>query len=234
MKRVAFFVEGLSEQLFVEKLMTEILGSHNIAIEKRKMQGGARSRLRITQIGAPTFGDTAQYYILIVDCGGETTVQSYIREQRDSLLKKDYKIIYGILDVRPNWTREEIPKLERSLYYKLPQRDLETRFILSVMEIESWFLAEENHYSKIHRNISLKLIWDEIGFDPLSDTELQENPSGLLHEIYQTQGLAYNKNRKSISRTVNKLDYANLYFNVKERNKSLGFLIDEIDTFILS
>lgn len=229
MKRIAFFVEGLSEQLFIEKLMTEILGSKKISLEKRKMQGGSKSTISIMQIGSPKIEEGADFYMLIVDCGGETTVSSYIRDQRKSLINKGYLIIFGLLDVRPNWTREQIPRLEKFLYYKLPQKDLKTKFLISVMEIESWFLAEENHYKNIHPDLDIKKF---NSFDPLSDTELIEEPASLLHDIYQIVGFAYKKDKKKISRTVDSLDYANLYFNVVNRNNSLNILVDAIHDVI--
>lgn len=181
LERIAFFVEGLSEQLFIEKLLTEILGQKNISIEKRKMKGGSKMSISIIKIGAPSISPTADYFFMIIDCSGETTIATYIRNQRDSLLSKGYSAIFGLLDVRPNWSRNEIPKLRKMLYYKLPQKDIETKFILSVMEIESWFLAEEKHFKNIHPDLDVETIKKRNNFDPLSNTELVDEPARLLH-----------------------------------------------------
>ena len=42
MKKLAVFVEGYTELLFIEKLILEIAGSHDIRIEQRKICGGRR------------------------------------------------------------------------------------------------------------------------------------------------------------------------------------------------
>ena len=196
------------------------------------MKGGANSSISIIQIGSPKIEEDSDFYILIVDCGGETTIPSYIRDQRKSLIKKGYLIIYGLLDVRPNWARDQIPQLEKFLYFRLPQKEIETVFILSVMEIEAWFLAEDKHYHKIHPNLNIDTIRKINFFDPLSNTELIDEPAILLNNIYQNVGLSYHKNKKKISRTVNNLDYENLYFHVVKRNRSFETLINSIHKFI--
>ncbi len=225
-------MEGLTEQLFIEKLLTEILGDRNIAIEKSKMQGGSSVAISITVISTPNITNDTGYYFLIIDCGGETTVSSYIREQRESLINTGYVAIFGLLDVRPRWERDEIPELERFLYYGLPQRELETKFILSIMEIEAWFLADENHYKEIDPNLTLDLILMNNNFDPTSNTEVLENPAELLDEIYKNVDLRYGKSRSQISRTVNNLDYENIYFEVQNRIPSLKELIQSIEVHI--
>lgn len=229
MKRIAFFVEGLTEQLFIEKLILELLGQHNVSIEKRQMRGGKNGPIRITHIGSPQIAADSHLYILITDCGGETTVKSYIMEQRENLIRKGYSHIFGIRDVRPNIARSEIEKLKQRIYYRIPQKDCETKFILAIMEIEAWFLAEEKHFEKLHSQLTCDLIQSQLNFDPLGNTELVEEPAQLLNQIYQLVGLSYGKTRTQLERTVENMDYANLYLEVPNRNASLKTLIDAIN-----
>ncbi len=42
MKKIAFYVEGLTEQFFINKLLIEIAGQKNIEIELRQFQGARR------------------------------------------------------------------------------------------------------------------------------------------------------------------------------------------------
>lgn len=42
---MAIFVEGQTEQLFVEKLINEIAGSKRVTIEARKCFGGGNNRV---------------------------------------------------------------------------------------------------------------------------------------------------------------------------------------------
>ena len=44
MKKIAFFVEGQSEQLFINKLLKEIAGYRNISITLKEIVGGGKKR----------------------------------------------------------------------------------------------------------------------------------------------------------------------------------------------
>lgn len=230
MKRVAFFVEGLSEQLFLEKLLLEIFSRNKIVVDCRKISGGSRIPVTITQISTPTLTVDREYYVLIYDCGGDANVGSYIRDQRESLKNHGYIKIVGIRDVYPQFTRSEIPRLLRSIHHGIPQKDIPVKFILSIMEIESWFLAEETHYPKINSSLTLSLIQSNKGFNPDSyDTQLFDMPAIKLNEVYQLVGMRYLKENSNISRTINAMDFANIYFEVQKRITSLKELINEIN-----
>jgi len=230
MLKIAFFVEGLTEQIFVEKLLIEILGHNNLSIQKRKITGGRKTPISIVQIGSPQLNSSASYYFAIYDCSGDSSIPSYIRATRSNLIKNKFKKVFGILDVRPKYKRNEIEKLKTGLYYNLPQKTLKTKFILSIMEIEAWFLAEENHFKKIDISLTSELIINKFGYDLSTyNTELFDEPACLLNSIYSLVGKRYTKKSSRISRTVESLDYANLYINVRGRNKSFSNLLEELE-----
>jgi hypothetical protein len=52
MNKLAIFVEGQTEQLFVEKLILEVAGENNVRIEKRKVTGGTTCKRRMKLIEA--------------------------------------------------------------------------------------------------------------------------------------------------------------------------------------
>lgn len=232
MKRYAFFVEGLTEQLFLESLLKEIFGKNNVVIETKNIRGGRRIPISITTIRTPLNYTNIGYYILIYDCGGDNAIRSYIQEQRNSLLNAGYLKIIGVRDVFPNFNRSEINKLRYGLYFKLPQRLLPTKFILSIMEIEAWFLAEEKHFQNIDSKLTNDFIKNNYLFEPSKyDTELRDEPASDLHNIYRLAGKSYKKEKVQIERTINSLDYDNLYVNVGVRIKALNELITEINSF---
>jgi hypothetical protein len=102
------------------------------------------------------------------------------------------------------------------------------------MEIEAWFLAEENHYSKINALLKPEYIALNAGFDPTAEnTEKFDEPANKLNEVYKLVGEEYKKENNVISRTINSIDFANIYFDVHERISSLKELIDEINSEII-
>lgn len=215
------------------KLISEVFGSKNIEIEIKMISGGSISPIRITTIKSIK-GEDSKYFILIYNCGDDGSIKSYILDQRNSILKAGYKKIVGIRDVYPHVNRNEIQNLLKGLNYKLPQKDLPIKFVLCVMEIEAWFLAEKEHYKAIHESLTQEKINHEFGFDPdTKNTELFDEPANLLNSIYNSVGKSYTKKQKSISRTVESLYYSNVYFSIPERINSLNSLIVEIEEIFI-
>ena len=141
MKKIAFFVEGLTEQTFVSKLLTELFGTKNICITNCKIIGGSKSKQRILVINSESKTCSTKYFVMIYDCSGDGAIKSNILERRESLVSSGFTKIFGLRDIYPEFSKAEIPKLKKYLYFRVPQKDISISFILSIMEIESWFIA---------------------------------------------------------------------------------------------
>jgi len=226
--KIAFFVEGLTECLFVEKALIEWFGQKNISIDKIKLKGGKNINVSIKIIETQIF-DNSIFYIQIYDCGGDSSISSYIRDRRPGLLKAGFIKIYGLRDVFPDFKLDEVADLKKTLQKYIPQKGLPTKIFLSVMEIESWFISELNHYKKISSDLTLDLIIKKIGFHPGEiDTELIKHPSSKLDNIYALVGLSYEKKKNIIERTIKALDFSNIFLDAINRNNSLKEFIMEI------
>lgn len=229
LKKIAFFVEGYTEQEFVKKLLNEVFGKKNIQIEIKEVKGGSRSTVSVTTLESPDENEEAKYYVLIYNCNGDGSIKSYILDQRTGLINAGYKKIVGLRDVYPI-DRADIHKLITGLKFKVPQKEIPISFVLSVMEVEAWFLSDENHYEQIDTNLTSQHVIDNFGFNPEEyNTELIDEPAKMLHDIYQSVGKAYSKNQKSIDRTIRSLDCGNIYLAVQHRINSLNELVQEIE-----
>lgn len=229
--KVAFFVEGYTEQEFLKRLLIEVFNTNEIGIEISEAKGGSSVKFSFTTLETPKVSEQTKYYILIYNCGGDSAIKSFIIERRQGLIQSGYKKIIGFRDLFPEVTREEKDKLLQGLYFKLPQKDIQISFVLSIMEIESWFLAEENHYSQIDPKLTNELIYNTFGFDPtLDNTEIIDEAANTLKSIYQLVGKTYKKEQSYIDRTISSLDFHNLYFNVNNRIPSFKDLTDEVNS----
>ncbi|MBK9577499.1 MAG: hypothetical protein IPO40_10510 [Fibrobacteres bacterium] len=233
MRRFAFFVEGATESLFIERVLQEYFNRDAVAICVKTIRGGSKKNpIQIREIRADPI-ISAEYYFLIYDCGGESNVCSYLKEQRTSLMRTGYEKLFALRDVFPNFTRQQIPKLISRTGYGIPQQGLPTKITISIMEIESWFLAEENHFANISASITQASVKAILGLDPaIDDTQNIDEPANRLHDIYQLAGLAYEKTIGSIKRTVDSLDMDNLLLNSRCRNASLDEFVKEIEAII--
>ena len=231
MKRIAFFVEGYSEMLFVERLMVAIAGKNEVRIEELRIKGGRTVPKSIVTIRAADDDIGQEYYVLIVDSGGDHQVRTRLGEEHHGLTIKGYEKIVCIRDVRPKFSREDIPKLYAGLRSGVDISLAPVDFILSVMEVEAWFLAEFNHYAEIDPLITPHEIASQLSFNPVvDDPALRDNPASDLNLSYSIAGKTYSKGQAS--RTIDALDYAYIYTDLADRIPELKRLVNHMDSFL--
>ena len=234
MRRLAIFVEGYTELLFVDRLICEIAEIKHVAIQHRQIRGGGANSgvpKKFIELQAPVLTPNHSLYFLIVDCGGEDQVRQRIQEEHEKLTTKGYERVIGLRDVYPNFTHAQIPTLKRGLRYGIKTSLTPVQFILSVMELEAWFLAEYSHFQHVDATLTVDVIRSQLGFDPENDDMTRRlSPANDLIDAYNLIGSAYKKGDPKA--TLDKLDYAHLYAVLPSRIPELKELIDAIDAFI--
>lgn len=238
MKKIAFYVEGQSEQFFVNKLLIEIAGQKNIDIELRQFKGIGKATGEVYPKTKAT-PVNPNHYALILDCCNDGGVKTRILEDYERLFSQGYIEVIGLRDLYP---LTDLLKLEnelingtqrsgKSITQPLPAN---TSIIVAVREIEDWFLAEVNHFRCIDDTLTNSLISSRIDFS-LNHDDLIVRPCKAatdLHNIYQLVKKWYNKEERIVVRTVECLDYANIYLNLRNRIEKLNDLITKIDNFL--
>lgn len=230
MKRLAIFVEGHTEILFVEKLIQEIAGVHKVVFEHQQISGGARVPRRISVLRAASPTGQEEFYVLLIDCGGDHQVKPRIYEEHRNLTNAGYSKIIGIRDVRPNVLYSDAPILAADLRLYIDTNLIPVEFILAVMEIEAWFISEYTHFHRIDPSITMDLIRTSLGFDPAVD-DMTSRPTPMLdlHNCYQLAGKGYQKPGVD---TINALDYSQLYLETRNRIQYLDKLSHLIDEYL--
>lgn len=230
MHKLAIFVEGHSELLFVRRLLQEVAGKNNVAIQSQQIFGGRSVPRRAIIIHAAQFAGNERYYILITNCGGDHQVAARIKEDHAKLSASGYTKIIGVRDVRPDFSILDIPRLERGLRLGVRADLISVDFVLSVMEIEAWFLSEATHFARIHPSLTVELIKNSLGFDPSADDmSSRPAPAKDLGDCYQLVGHSY---RKGSAVTSDALDYAECYLTLPPRIPYLRKLVDSLDNFL--
>ncbi|MEG4940867.1 hypothetical protein [Microcoleus sp. F4-D5] len=233
-KKIACFVEGQTEQIFVERLFQEIAGYKKISIETYKFQGGKANRI-IQPLKLSTIKN-APFFVLLYDCGNDAHVVSDIRKQHQSLIKNGYEKILGLRDLYPIplGRKEEIETGIRGFLKLLQKIGVPISVILAVMEVEAWFLAEWNYLAKIDNRLTCDFIIQKCGLDlRIIDPEQRVRPSQDLDEIYRLVSRNYDKSEKVSQEIINNLDYEFLYLHLVNSVKQLKKFIDEIDSFLV-
>lgn len=233
-KKIACFVEGQTEQMFVERLFQEIAGYKNISIETYKFQGGKSNRLSKKLHSSQV--QNAPFFVLLYDCGSDSHVVSDITKQQISLTNNGYEKIIGLRDLYPKVLaqKDEIEKGIRGYLKPFQKKGIPISVNLAVMEIEAWFLAEWHHFAKIDHRLIPDFILPKCGFELRNiNVEQRPHPTEDLQRIYQLIGRNYDKSEETSQEIINSLDYEFLYLELINSVKQLKIFIDEIDSFLI-
>lgn len=227
MKRIAFFVEGQTEQIFVNRLAQEILGSMHLNIIQKQFRGGVNIPKQEIAISR-CLSRNPLYEILIFDCGSDNRVKSEILDNIANLRERGYSMIIGLRDLYPI-SMDELDRLEKGLKY-LPKRFKKDSpyfdIIIAIHEIETWFLAEVNHLRKVDKRLTGHFIKENLGFNPYTiDPESRIHPAKDLNDIYQLVGKSYTKRYGQILKIVNRLDFSNILRHLRYELVPLNRLI---------
>lgn len=228
MHKLAVFVEGQTELLFAWHLIEQLCATIRITVQLANIVGRRGStELVLLELREATGGSS--HFVLLVDCGSDERVKTAILDRYDGLVQQGFTRILAIRDVAPAFTYNEVPRLRAGLASGLPSGSVEIVFILGVMEVEAWFLAEHLHYPRIHSALTVARIKAELGIDVLiDDLEQRPTPSVDLVNIYWLELMIYDKSRERVERTVRALDMTNLQTSVSQRFADLRRLLAEV------
>jgi hypothetical protein len=233
-KKIAIFVEGQTERMFVTKLLQEITGYKNISIEIWEAKGSRNNR-NITLINSIVVEDTP-FFALLYDCGSESHVVSDIKKQHKSLIKRNFEKIIGLRDLypKPLTDKQGIEDGIKGFLKPLIKNGIPISVILAIIEVEAWFLAEAMFFSKIDNRLTTDFILQNCGIDLINlDVEQRPHPSEDLNNIYRLIGKTYDKNKEQVKDIVEHLDYKFIYLELVNTVKQLEKLIKEIDSFLV-
>lgn len=234
MKKLAIFVEGQTEQIFVNRLLAAIAGQRRVRIENRRAFGGSSSPRSLELIEARAEDDAeAQFFVLIVDCTSDGRVASDIRDNASNLADSGYTSIIGLRDVSPVESSQTERLRSGLISSQESTSSIEILFVLAVMELEAWFLAEHTHFPRIHSALTNERILAELGFDPaVDDMQLRPNPSQDLSSAYWLVQLLYEKRKAQALRTIDCLDIARVCGELVDKFIDLRNLVDKLERFL--
>ncbi len=224
MKKIAFFVEGLTEADFVKIYLKEVTSQRGL-ISVKEFKGGKSSPRVYSQVYSNNAG--SDYVVDIYVSGTDNRVNSDILDNLSSLATSGFTTIIGLRDLRGQKTDgsmfvlADLPSVERANLRIFSGKIPRVHSVVAVMEIETWFMAETNHYANIDTSLTQAIITSNaaaLGVNPYIDDLTQvAQPAEKLNDIYHLVGKAYDKTAARRQRTIKALDYANLYMNVPAR-----------------
>jgi len=234
MKKIAIFVEGLTEQIFIIKFIQFLCRKNGIEIKIESLTGGAKSTKRsieeITVLESVNGGEAVEFYFLIRNSNTDSKVKSDMIDGINTLSAAGFSKVIGLRDTYPT-PKSNINNLIKFQEFGFPNPSkIPYCLLFAVSEIEAWFIAETSHFTKIHTSLNSAFIKDNIGVD-IGDINIEEidHPAELLNNIYQLVGLAYKKNERYFQRTVDAMNLDSFTNNCSNRSKFLDLFLAEFN-----
>lgn len=240
MKKIALFVEGETEAYFVQKLIKEIARRDSVSFNTFKGYGGQKVPRVFSSLGQ-SLARNEQYKANIYISSTDNRVNQDIIDQMQTLKASGFNVIVGLRDIRGQKndgtpiTLADLPNLETA-NARLFASESNVFSLLAVMEIETWFISEVDHFQRISSNLTEILIKANIpliGVDLYNDDLTQINePAETLNKIYNLIGESYDKSKVKRERTIDALDMANMYLYSTQRLIKFREFVDVLDSFL--
>jgi hypothetical protein len=232
MTKIAFFVEGQTERIFVESFLNSYYTHPYFNVESYELRGGNAKIVTKSNYD----DETINFQFLIYDVGGDGRIASEIFERHDHLINKaGYNHIFGIRDLHPN-SHDDLGAIKHSLINIFNNNEIlqKLTLVVAVMEIEAWFLADYNFFTKVDKSLTVKTINDNLNISIRhDDIESYDHPAKLIDRIYRIANKRYKK-RESDSYTIcSHIDFDDLYLNTNKRNRIPSFdsFVKKLDKF---
>jgi hypothetical protein len=226
MRKIAIFVEGQTELLFLDRLLVELATESGLAVEHAEALGGATRARQLKFLKKQTLHPHHKYYVLIVNCAGDSNVKSDIIERYEGLRRAGYAAVFGLRDVYGMFRYEDVAKLRAMLNVGMPDGEIPVHLFLAIMEIEAWLLGEYTHFQRVSPLLTIDRIRKQLHFDPArDDLEQRWHPAEDLDRIYKIAGTRYTKQRSNLERTLELIDFGFFISNVSRRFPDAARLI---------
>ena len=237
MSKVAIFVEGQSEQIFIRHLLLRTMDCSKVSFTCLRLYAGKTVPARFDYPNPH-----AEKSFLIVNVGQDEKVLSEIKEREEDLIKKGFDRIIGLRDMysekylkrSPSGIDNSVTMAFTNSWNSTIQRmsnPSKIKIYIAIMELEAWFLAMYNIFSRINSRLSVDYIEKELGFN-LANIDPQTEffkPTEEVDRIFQLVGPPYKKSEHDVESICSRIDI-NDFSNAFENGRCISFknFYDEI------
>lgn len=225
MTKIAIFVEGQSELIFVRTLLLTVINNAKLSFECVKLNKGGRQDTVPYKYSPPN----PDVFFLIIDVGNDERVLSAIKEREKTLFENGYKKVLGLRDMYSRMYYERSPGIIRDSltkdFIKAAQTIIDTMsspdaviLYFAIMELEAWFLAMYSLFQKINATLSVQNIEQQLGYN-LCNIDPQKQfykPYLEMNRIFGLIGSSYRKSKdelESICSSMEPTDFNNAMEN---------------------
>jgi len=246
MKKIAIFVEGQTEKIFVREFLLRLFQWNSNAISLECFNLFRNDDLENSEYPFPdVINENSDFYFQILNIGNDKSVLSRMKNREKyywslgfdkiiglrDMYSKDYRKISTIIDKAVN---QEFISNHQSIISENFEQPEKVKFIFAIMEIETWFLALSEILPRIDIRMNRENIKSTLGYDlELIDPQSYFfQPAKDLNDIFGLANRKYDKHKGDIEhlmRISTKEDFENLWLKDKCNSyKEFYNTIDEI------
>lgn len=232
MPKIALFVEGQAEQIFIREMLLR-----RFAYNADDLQICCL-RLIAEKLEPAEYDygkEDALNHFLIINAGNDNKVLSVMLRRHAGLISKGYQMIIGLRDMYSRFYREQSAsvvnqKLNKEIIsaarQQIKDKDVtNVKIHFAIMEVETWMLAMLDKWKGA-------LSKDDISKYFNLDSNLEEifHPSEVVKALTGLYGPAYDKHSSqvnSIMANISWEDYSSLYRS--DRCPSFNLFIDDLN-----
>jgi hypothetical protein len=233
MEKVAIFVEGQTELIFVREYLLKTFEYQNLSVSCLKLNVDFSTEKIPHDYGSK---DAAQQFF-IYNVENDNAVLTRIIDRVPFLAKSEFTKVIGLRDMYSAAYKKKVKGkiIDLAVTQKFIDGTNETiaekitkfknvYFCYAIMEIEAWFLNMYSVFEHINEQlteafISKKLNWD---IDKDCAETIFFNPANDIECLYSAVGLKYDKSKGDIEAIMENIDKADFEWLYKS-NKSASF-----------
>jgi hypothetical protein len=217
LRKVAIFVEGQTELIFVRDFLLRLIDPSKLSLECWELLAGQLSRVRY-----PYSCPNPEILFRIINVRGDERVLSSIKDgEKDLIEKGGYEKIIGLRDmyseayeklsrgVIDDGISNQFVQSHNSTIQKMTHHD-RIKLYFAIMKIEAWFLAMYNVFQRIDSILTVEYIKEKLGFD-LKRIDPQKEfykPSNQVGDLFLLSGRQYDKKESDINNITSKMELA--------------------------
>lgn len=231
MKKIAVFVEGQTELIFVREMLLKCYAYQNVRIECYTLFSDGK--FNSTDYSFPN-KDAAVYY-QIINIGNDKKVLSSMLNREEYMFSANqaFDKIIGLRDMYSKEYREAtngtgIDLSVNQKFIETYQKTIEERaqhpdrisFHFAIMETEAWFLAMDDLPARLDDQLTVAEIQRklDINLSKIDPETTVYKPAELLHSIFALAGKSYTKKKAEVDTllgNIKKEDFDRLNVNDK-------------------
>ena len=216
MRRIAVFVEGQTELVFVRDFLLKWFeyDTDRLGIECYNLKSSVAYSTPY-----PYGGQQSDNFYMIVNVGNDNSVLSEIKSRLQLLLNKDYQVVVGLRDMYCKQYRNEVidskvkAEINEAFILAASEQILQIeggdaiKFHFAIMEIEAWLLGMPKIFSSKSDLLTTEYIHQKLNVDLNSDPETAFfHPAKEVENIYSLVGDKYDKHLSDISSIMSSLE----------------------------